>query len=109
MKIRRALLVVAGGLWASVAGAWHANVTNILHHWNYVAVYLTPDPGAGSCSYGGPYLLLVDDTTASKQRLAILMQAIATGQKVTGYDDGCSTGIWGQSRPKIERLMLNAN
>ncbi len=77
-------------------------------------MYLSPDPVVGSCSFGTRiYSLLttpvIDDTTVSKQRLAILMQAIATGQKVTGWDDGCATGIWAQSRPKIERLMLNAN
>jgi hypothetical protein len=37
------------------------------------------------------------------------MQALATGQQVGGWNDGCSDGIWGQSRPKIERLMLYAN
>jgi hypothetical protein len=110
MKSCRALLVMVGGLWASVAGAWDANVTSILHHYNYLAVYLSPDPGPGNCSYGSPYLIPVDDTTASKQRVALIMQALATGQKISGWHgDPCDTAIWAQSRPRIERLMLYSN
>jgi hypothetical protein len=110
MKKGRALLVMIGGLWASMAGAWDANVTNIVHHWNYAAVYLSPDPGPGNCSYGSPYLVALDDSFASKQRFAMLMQALATGQRVSGWHgDPCDTGIWAQSRPRIERLMLSVN
>ena len=110
MKKSRALLVMIGGLWASVAGAWEANVTGFVHHWDYVAVYLSPDPGPGNCSHGQPYLIPVNETIASKQRIAMIMQALATGQKVTGWHgDPCDSAIWGQSRPRIERLMISAN
>ncbi|GFE82232.1 hypothetical protein GCM10011487_42320 [Steroidobacter agaridevorans] len=109
MNIRGALLVMVGGLWASVAGAWDAKVSLLLHHGDYMAVYLTPDPGVGSCSAGNPYLVRIEDTLQSKQRIAILMQASATGQMIGGYSDGCSIGIWGVSRPLIERLQIYAN
>jgi len=107
MKTIGALLVMVGGLWASAAGAWDAKVTSILHHYNYVAVYLSPDPGPGNCSYGSPYLVAVDDTAASKQRVAMLMMAVANGQTISGYHgDPCSTAIWAQSRPTIERIVV---
>jgi len=110
MKRYGALLVAIGSLWTSVAGAWDANVTSVLHHYDFLAVYLSPDPGAGNCSYGSPYLIVINDTTASKQRVALIMQALATGTKISGWHgDPCDIGIWGQSRPRIERLMLSAN
>lgn len=102
-------LALIGALSASNAGAWEANVTDILQHYNYVAVYLSPDPGPNSCQYGSPYLLVVDDTPAGKQRFAMIMAALATGNKIAGYTDGCDTAIWAQSRPVIQRLVLRAN
>jgi len=93
---------------ASSAQAWEAKVTAVLQHGTMLAIYLSPDPGPGSCSVGQPYLLAVDDTIASKQRFAMIMTAVATGQKVSGYDDGCNTGIWAQSRPYVWRLQLSA-
>jgi hypothetical protein len=56
---------------------------------------------------GQPYLIQVDDTAAAKQRFAMVMTALITGQTVSGYDDGCSTAIWAQSRPLVWRLSLN--
>lgn len=110
MNIRAGLLVIVAGLWTSVAGAWDAKVTDLVHHWDFVAVYLSPDPGVGNCSAGNPYLVKVEDTVQSKQRIAMLMQASATGQMVGGFHgDGCSIGIWGVTRPLIERLTLHAN
>ncbi len=90
------------------AQAWEAKVTNVLQHGNQVAIYLAPDPGALSCAVGQPYLLDVDDTPAAKQRFALIMLALSTGQLLTGWDDGCSTGIWAQSRPLMLRLRLAA-
>jgi hypothetical protein len=106
MKRTESLLAIVGLLSVSTAGAWEANVTDILHHYNYMAVYLSPDPGPSTCSVGSPYLILVDDSTASKQRVALIMLALATGQKVAGYPDPCDTAIWGQSRPTIQRLVV---
>lgn len=109
MKLRNWVLVGLGAVAASSANAWEANVTDVLHHYNYVAVYLSPDPGPGSCQYGSPYLLVLDDTFASKQRFSMIMTALATGHKVAGYPDGCDTAIWAQSRPTILRLHLRGN
>ena len=107
--MRRMLLSILGLLAASSASAWEANVTDILQHGTYVAVYLSPDPGAGSCQYGQPYLLVVDDTPAGKQRFALILSALATGHKIAGYDDGCDTAIWAQSRPIIVRLLARGS
>lgn len=109
MKIKRSLVLLIGILFTSAAGAWQANVTNILQHGTYVAVYLSPDPGPGTCQYGSPYLLVVDNTPESKQRFAMIMMALATGKKIGGYDDPCDTAIWAQSRPTIQRLHLLAD
>jgi len=104
--MKKCLLFLLFGLFASTAGAWEANVSDVLQHGSYVAVYLSPDPGPGSCQFGQPYLLVVDDTAEAKQRFAMIMLALASGRKLAGYDDGCDTAIWAQSRPKIWRLML---
>ena len=103
------LALFVGMLAASNANAWEANVSDILQHGTYVAVYLSPDPGPGSCQYSQPYLMVVDDTPAGKQRFTMIMTALATGHKIAGYDDGCDTAIWAQSRPLITRLVLRAN
>ena len=50
---------------------------------------------------GQPYLLQVDETSAAKQRFAMVMLALATGQTISGYDDGCNTGIWADSRVRF--------
>jgi hypothetical protein len=105
--MKRIALCALAVLTSTTAFAWQGKVTNVLQHGTMLAIYLSPDPGPGSCSVGQPYLLDVDDTPAGKQRFAMLMLAIATGQTISGYDDGCSTGIWGQSRPKVWRLQLN--
>ncbi len=104
--MKRTLFLILGVLAASAANAWEATVTDILQHGTMIAVYLSPDPGPGSCTYGQPYLMAVDDTAAGKQRFAMILTALATGQKIAGYDDGCDTGIWGQSRPVFWRLHL---
>lgn len=106
MNISKGLLVSGAILFAPSAGAWEANVTDILQHGTAVAVFLNPDPGPGNCQVGSPYILNVDDTPESKQRFAMILTAIATGQKVAGYPDACSTAIWGQSRPTVVRLIL---
>src|ERR1044071_5703315 len=106
--MKRSMLLILGVLTAQGAYAWQAKITNVLQHGGTLAIYLSPDPGPGSCSIGQPYLLEVDDTPAGKQRFAMVMTALVTGQTVSGYDDGCSTGIWNQSRPLVWRLMLNA-
>ena len=105
-SVLAAVFSVLGVLAVSSAQAWEATVTNVLQHGNMVAVYLSPDPGPLSCSYGQPYLTVVDDTPAAKQRFAMLLMALSTGQKISGYDDGCDTGIWAQSRPVFWRLSL---
>lgn len=101
-----AMLGVASAVIATNAGAWEAKVVDILQHGSYVAVYLSPDPGVGSCSYGSPYLLSVEGTPASNQRFGMVLTALATGKSLAGYDDGCNSAIWAQSRPIIVRLML---
>ena len=106
MKKSPVLAGVLGVLAATSANAWEANVVDILQHGTVVALYLSPDPGPMGCSYGQPYLLTVDDTAESKQRFSMVMMALATGNKIAGYDDGCDTAIWGQSRPKVWRLLL---
>jgi hypothetical protein len=103
---KHVLAGLLGILAATSANAWEANVTNILQHGSVVAIYLNPDPGPMGCSYGQPYLLMVDDTAEAKQRFSMVMLALATGNKIAGYDDGCDTSIWAQSRPKVWRLML---
>ena len=107
--MRRLMLLVLGVLVATSANAWQGKITNVLQHGTYVAIYLSPDPGPGSCSYGSPYLIQVDDTPAARQRFAMIMLAVATGQTVSGYDDGCDTAIWGVSRPLVWRLQVSAN
>ena len=107
--MRSLMLFTLGVLAASSASAWQGKITNVLQHGTMIAIYLSPDPGPGSCTYGSPYLIQVDDTPAAKQRFAMVMLALATGQTVSGYDDGCDTSIWAQSRPLVWRLMVNAN
>jgi hypothetical protein len=107
--MKKKLIALCGLLATCTAHAWEANVTDILQHGNYVAVYLSPDPGAGSCSQSQPYLLVVDDSAAAKQRFGLILTALATGHKIGGYDDGCDTAIWAQSRPLIHRLVLRSN
>ncbi len=91
------------------ASAWDAKVTNILHHRDWVAVTLTPDPGPGKCEKGSPYLVKVDETAKSQQLFSMILTALATGKTISGYDDPCVNAIWGNSRPSIERLNLKAN
>ncbi len=81
-------------------------VTNLLQHRDWVAVYLSPDPGKLNCEYGSPYLLKVDETAASQQRFSMILVSLTTGKKLNGYTDPCDTAIWGKSRPTIERLHL---
>ena len=104
--MKRITLCAFAFLMASSAYAWEAKVTNVLQHGTQIAIYLSPDPGPGSCSVGQPYLVNVDETAAAKQRFAMLMTALVTGQTISGYDDGCSTGIWAVSRPLVWRLSL---
>lgn len=106
--MKKCVLLVFAVLVTQTANAWEAKVTNVLQHGTMIAIYLSPDPGPQSCSVGQPYLLQVDDTSAAKQRFAMVMLALATGQTISGYDDGCNTGIWAQSRPFVWRLQLNA-
>ncbi len=106
--MKKSALLILSMVVAHSAHAWEAKVTNVLQHGTMIAIYLSPDPGPQSCSVGQPYLLQVDDTPAAKQRFAMVMMALVTGQTVSGYDDGCNTGIWAQSRPLVWRLYLNA-
>jgi len=105
--MKRIALCVLAVFTTSAAFAWQAKVTNVLQHGTMVAIYLSPDPGPGSCAVGQPYLLAVDDTAAAKQRFSMVMTAVITGQTISGYDDGCSTAIWGYSRPLLWRLQLD--
>ncbi len=106
-RTRSLVLCVLGVLAPFGVHAWEAKVVNIVQHDTQIAVYLSPDPGPLTCSVGQPYLMNVDDTTAVKQRFAMLMTALITGQTVSGWNDGCSSGIYGQSRPIFWRLQLN--
>jgi hypothetical protein len=108
MKIKSLVLVFCT-LFSSYAFSWEAKVTNILQHGEYAAISLSPDPGVGNCEFGQPYILIVDDTAAAKQRFSMLLTALSTGNKVGGYADACSSAIWGQSRPTIRRLRLTTN
>jgi hypothetical protein len=94
---------------SSQALAWEAKVTNILQHGNYVAVTLNPDPGEGKCEDGSPYILIVDDEPDTAQKFSMLLTAMSTGMTIVGYEDPCSSAIWGRSRPTIERLGLRGN
>jgi hypothetical protein len=106
MKSILTLLIVCAFLIASKANAWEAQVTNILQHGDVAAITLSPDPGKGKCEVGSPYLIHVDDTQASKQLFSMLLAALTTGNKIRGYEDPCSSAIWGASRPTIKRLNL---
>jgi hypothetical protein len=109
MKSNKLLVRCALGLLVPFAAqAWDAKVTHDLQHGGQIAIYLSPDPGPISCSVGQPYLVNVDESTASKQRFAMIMLAVATGQSISGYDDRCSSGIWAVSRPLVVRLTLAA-
>ena len=95
---------------AQVSHGWEAYVTAILQHGNNAAITLSPDPGIGNCEYGSPYILIVDDTPAAQQRFSLLLTALASGKKISGYQDECSSAIWGQSRPTVRRIRLtNSN
>lgn len=92
--------------------AWDkpAVVTNILQHRDWVAVYLSPDPGKGSCDHGSPYLIKTDGSAASEQLFSMVLVSLTTGKKIDGYHgDPCNSAIWGVSRPTIERLHLKVN
>jgi hypothetical protein len=106
--MKQCALLVLSILVTQASHAWEAKVTNVLQHGTMIAIYLSPDPGPLSCSAGQPYLVQVDDTPAAKQRFAMLMIALTTGQTISGYDDGCNTGIWAVSRPLVWRIYLNA-
>jgi len=106
--MKRITLFALAILTTSSAFAWEGKITNVLQHGTMIAIYLSPDPGPGSCSVGQPYLIAVDDTIAAKQRFSMVMTALVTGQTVSGYDDGCSTAIWAQSRPLVWRLTVSA-
>lgn len=107
MMILKKLLPVMAMLCANHCLAWEAEVTNVLQHGDYVAVYLNPDPGIGKCAAGQPYLLRADGTPGNEQKFSMLLVAMTTGRKISGYADSCSTAIWGVSRPTIERLHLS--
>src|SRR5690348_15673465 len=106
--VKQLIVLMLSTFVVQAAHAWEAKVTAVLQHGTTVAVYLSPDPGPGSCSVGQPYLLQVDDTPAAKQRFAMVLMASITGQLISGYDDGCDTSIWNQSRPLIWRLAVSA-
>jgi hypothetical protein len=105
--MKRITLCALAILMTTSVQAWQGKVTNVLQHGGMLAIYLSPDPGPGSCSVGQPYLIEVDDTPAAKQRFAMVMTALVTGQTISGYDDGCSSSIWAQSRPLVWRLSLS--
>ena len=108
MKIR-SLVLVFFALFSSYAFSWEAKVTNILQHGAYVAVTLSPDPGPYSCQAGSPYLIKVDESSASKQLFSMVLSALATGKSIGGYEDACVNAIWGLTRPSIVRLNLKNN
>jgi len=56
--------------------AWEASVTQIMHHYDSVAVWITPDPGPLNCQQGQPYLVKVDSSEASKQRFSMILTAL---------------------------------
>ena len=109
MNIKTILLSFTAIVFSANVFAWQAKVTNILQHGSYAAIYLSPDPGVGNCQYGQPYLLAVDGTPASNQRFSMILAAYTTGKNIAGYPDACSSAIWGQSRPTIERLRFGSN
>ncbi|XOV78398.1 MAG: hypothetical protein ACFHVJ_15810 [Aestuariibacter sp.] len=104
--IQRVITVIAFFFLTTNSFAWEAKVTSIMQHRNTVAVYLSPNPGAGRCDVGQPYLLPVVDSEEHRQKFAMILAAMTADMKVLGYDDGCDSAIWGKSRPKIERLMI---
>lgn len=100
-------LVLTFLLFSSQATAWEAKVTSVLQHRDWVAVNLVPDPGVGACTAGNPYLIAVDGAPQNDQLFTMVMTALNTGKTVEGFaSDPCSSAIWGQPRPKIERLRL---
>lgn len=103
MKLLMLFLTVAVSI---NSNAWEAKVTNILQHGNYAAISLSPDPGVGNCTAGSPYILVVDDTPAGKQRFSMLLTALTADKTISGYADECASAIWGVSRPTIRRLNL---
>lgn len=101
--------ITAFALFAGVplnCNAWEATVTQIMHHYDAVAVWITPDPGPLNCQQGQPYLIKLDSSEASKQRFSMILTALTTKRKIEGYNDPCSSSIWGVSRPTIERLII---
>ena len=106
MKVIKIIFTISASMFATNALAWEAKVTKILHHHTVAAIYLSPDPGVGQCTHGQPYILTLDGSSASKERFSMLLAALTAGQTVGGYSDGCSTAIWGNSRPLITRLSI---
>ncbi len=88
--------------------AWEGRVTQILQHGSVAAVYISPAPGKGQCENGGPYILHVDGSPENNQRFSMLMMSLSSGMTISGYDEACSSAIWGQPRPTIGRLYLKA-
>jgi hypothetical protein len=109
IKIGRVILTAGMLVISSLSFSWEAKVTKILQHRNVVAVYLEPNPGKGICEYGQPYILLADGEAGNNQKFSMLLTALTAGKTITGYEDACSTEIWGQSRPTISRLIINAD
>ena len=108
-RLFKGILVLSILSAANISYAWEANVTDILQHGTVAAISLSPDPGKGNCDVGSPYILIVDETPAAQQRFSMLLTALASGKKVRGYADACTTAIWGSSRPTIRRLGLKNN
>lgn len=104
--MKKIMFFVLSGLLSGYVNAWEAKVVDILQHGDYVAVTLSPDPGKGNCEAGSPYLLVVDNTPAAQQRFSMILTALASGKKIRGYADECSTAIWGVPRPTMRRLGL---
>ena len=95
-------------LFAANTLAEGSQVTQILQHNEVVAVYLNPDPGKANCDVGSPYILKVDGTEANRQRFNMVLTAMSTGSRLSFSAPGCSSAIWGHSRPQIGVTFMTA-
>lgn len=106
ITVTRLVLTLVCILSMNTYSAGYYEVTEILHHRTVAAIYLHPDPGPQGCTAGQPFLLPLDGSAESKEKLSMMLTALSAGFSVRVYPDGCNSSIWGTSRPVLDRVSI---